>query len=488
MVSAKAVAALAGASIVGGVILYEATKSTAVTKGVVNVTISAQIVSQGGSGVSSVTNSLVTGIIPLDVAFASAVSGGVGPYSYSWSFGATTSTASNTFNSIGSSTATCDVTDSLGNVGSASIGISAYAPLTVSVSPANVTQVAPATITFTATVGGGILPYSYRWNFGDNGSGSVNPASHTYTIAGGFTSTCTVTDGIGNMFSASSSVLIESAAASLSVTASASPASGTAPLSVNFSSLPSGGSPPYTFSWVFGDGGTSTLQNPSHVFQNAGAFTASVQAHDSVGALASANAGTINVTVSSTTITVLSIDQNNSPVTGLYIALGQNGNLLVDGYTPVSFNGLIAGNSYELTAENIGGYIFTNWSVPSYSVSNPLQFTASSTPQSFTAQYLYNAGPPVVSFAIVGPSTTLANSYFQYQSQVYVALGSNPVGLAVAWYVDNVYVATTDTGPSGGQTNLGIGYYAGAGMAPGTHSVYGVCEGVQSNVITTTFT
>jgi hypothetical protein len=60
------------------------------------------------------------------------------------------------------------------------------------------------------------------------------------------------------------------------------------------------------------------------------------------------------------TITIHSEDQNSNPITGYYTTLtgnGQNEN----GYTPVTFTGLIGDDYYSIDAENYGNCSFSHW-------------------------------------------------------------------------------------------------------------------------------
>ncbi len=72
----------------------------------------------------------------------------------------------------------------------------------------SVTAFAGSTIQFTATAAGGVSPYTYAWTFGDGGTGSGNPASHTFTTGGSFTVTVTVTDTVGNTANGTDTVTI----------------------------------------------------------------------------------------------------------------------------------------------------------------------------------------------------------------------------------------------------------------------------------------
>jgi len=66
----------------------------------------------------------------------------------------------------------------------------------------------PATIQFTAIVAGGVSPYTYAWTFGDGGTATGNPVTHTYGSAGTFPITVIVTDSIGNKASGSDTAII----------------------------------------------------------------------------------------------------------------------------------------------------------------------------------------------------------------------------------------------------------------------------------------
>src|SRR5437879_13886649 len=49
-------------------------------------------------------------------------------------------------------------------------------------------------VTFNGSASGGIIPYSFSWNFGDGEAGSGQTITHTYTTAQEFNVTLTTTD------------------------------------------------------------------------------------------------------------------------------------------------------------------------------------------------------------------------------------------------------------------------------------------------------
>jgi len=91
-------------------------------------------------------------------------------------------------------------------------------PLSATASGTPTTGNAPLAVTFTGSATGGAAPYAYSWTFGDGTTSTAQNPSHTYTTAGTYSATLTVTDGSAPRQSATSSVSI-----------TASPIAGTAP-------------------------------------------------------------------------------------------------------------------------------------------------------------------------------------------------------------------------------------------------------------------
>jgi hypothetical protein len=63
-------------------------------------------------------------------------------------------------------------------------------------------------IHFTAAASGGATPYTYAWTFGDGGTSSDQNPDHSYTAAGNYTATLTVTDAASNTATDTATVTI----------------------------------------------------------------------------------------------------------------------------------------------------------------------------------------------------------------------------------------------------------------------------------------
>jgi PKD repeat protein len=160
-----------------------------------------------------------TGNAPLNVNFTGSATGGTAPYTYSWSFGdgSATSTVQNpshTYSSAGTFTATLTVTDASSPAKTATATVTTAVsavgnPLAATVTASPSSGQIPLTVAFSGTATGGSPPYSYGWDFGDGSATSTaqNP-SHTYSSAGTFTATLTVTDSSSPAKTATSSVPI----------------------------------------------------------------------------------------------------------------------------------------------------------------------------------------------------------------------------------------------------------------------------------------
>lgn len=123
-----------------------------------------------------------------------------------------------------------------------------------------------------------ILPDIWYWEFGDGNTSTAQNPIHTYTSAGDFTVTLTITDTILGCMSTETdfvSVRILDAAFSESNTLDCEP------LTVNFTDETIGGAT--SWFWDFGDANTSTAQNPTHTYESPGVYTVALHATASNG-------------------------------------------------------------------------------------------------------------------------------------------------------------------------------------------------------------
>jgi large repetitive protein len=202
-------------------------------------------------------------------------SGGLAPYTYSWSTIPVQSGP--TAAGLPAGVYTVTVTDGLGAVGTAGVTITQpAAALAVSIAKIDVLCAGAANGTATANVTGGTAPYSYSWN--------TVPVQTTATATGltPGTYTVTVTDANGCIVTENVTIVEPALTLTVSITAQTNvlcfgSATGTATASA------AGGTAPYTYSWS-----SSPVQTTSTATGlPAGTFT--VTATDANGCTATAN-------------------------------------------------------------------------------------------------------------------------------------------------------------------------------------------------------
>jgi PKD repeat protein len=208
---------------------------------------------------------------------------------YSWSFGdgatsAAGPTTSHTYSAAGTYTVTLTVTDSSGLQATTSHQITIDEPPVASFTGPTA-GLAGAAVTFAG--GGSSDPdgsiVGYSWSFGDGATSVAGPTiSHTYSAAGTYTVTLTVTDSSGLQAMTSHQITVDEPPTA----AFTGPASGAPGAAVTFdgggSSDPDGSIVGY--SWSFGDGATSAAgPTTSHTYSAAGKYTVTLTVTDSRG-------------------------------------------------------------------------------------------------------------------------------------------------------------------------------------------------------------
>jgi len=178
---------------------------------------------------------------------------------------------------------TCEVTSTLGCSGgqaATSNGISINVIPTPVVSCSAIPGYTNEPTFFEADVtGGGLAPFTYEWNFGNNSFGSGSDVATVYPQDGSYNVQVDVTDANGCVGACNLAVLIENF---LSVDFSTNVFNGCVPLPVQFSNESVNA---VTYLWDFGDGYTSNDINPVHVYATPGTYNVTLNGYSQAGNL-----------------------------------------------------------------------------------------------------------------------------------------------------------------------------------------------------------
>ncbi len=187
------------------------------------------------------------------------VTGGTAPYTYLWSDGQTTATASN----LAAGTYTVLVTDANNcsfNM-SASNGVTITEPTvlnpsTISVSTVNVSCNGLSDGSATVTVTGGTAPYTYLWSDGQTTATASNLVAGTYTVLVTDANNCSFNMNASNSIVITEPVILDASTISVSTTnvSCNGLSDGSATVTVT------GGTAPYTYLWSDGQT-TATASN-----------------------------------------------------------------------------------------------------------------------------------------------------------------------------------------------------------------------------------
>ncbi|HXQ95133.1 MAG TPA: PKD domain-containing protein [Thermoplasmata archaeon] len=239
------------------------------------------------------------GTVPLSVDCSVDPSGGLGPYTVSWSAGAGANSsfganATFTYGAPGNFTAAVTVVDASGTHWSEQFPVqvrpAVVAPLTSGIVASATSGPAPLLVWFSGTAGGGVGADGFSWAFGDGSVSGAGPTvSHVFTVAGVAVSTLTVTDARGITSSSNVTVTVGAALAALG----SAPARTVAGINATFQAAVSGGLPPYQLIWAFGDGTAAVAGNVTHQYADPGTFNATLTVTDHRGVLVSSSSSVV---------------------------------------------------------------------------------------------------------------------------------------------------------------------------------------------------
>lgn len=254
-------------------------------------------------------------------------SGGVPPYSYSWSNGQMTNTATNL---SGATSHTVIATDANGCTGQRNVFVNTNTPITVTYASTN-SQCTSATGSATLTATGGSAPYSYSWSHDPSATGSTisNVAPGNYAFQ--------VTDAVGCIRTGTAIVSpVSTINANLNTSGVVCPNT-----SGNVSANVNGSNPPFTYLWSTG-ATTSQLNGVA-----LGGYSCEIT--DALGC-------TITKSASLRATSPVSFGMSTTPTSCLYSTDGAATPTVVGGTAPYTYSYSNGTTSANATGLGVGRY------------------------------------------------------------------------------------------------------------------------------------
>ncbi len=111
---------------------------------------------------------------------------------------------------------------------------------------------------------------------------------------------------------------------------------------------------------IYSSGATGSVSVPVPAAANTGTPVAA-SASTAVTPTPSPTSTATGQASTGSTVSVSTVNTAGAEVTGFYIALGQNGQQIQSAYSPAQFT-VNSSQTYQVTAEDYGGYVFDHWS------------------------------------------------------------------------------------------------------------------------------
>lgn len=214
----------------------------------------------------------LTGVAPLTVTFSNSSTGAT---DYLWDFGSgatlTVISPTYTYNQPGVYTVTLTASGPGGSdMLTRSNYITVTEPVVAGFSASPLTGTVPLTVTFVNSSTGAS---SHLWDFGDGNTSTVISPTHTYTQAGVYTVSLSVSDSlVTDTLSQTNYITVyEPVIANFAAT----PLTGLVPLTVTFVNSSTGA---LDYLWDFGNGATLTVISPTYTYNQPGVYTVTLTA------------------------------------------------------------------------------------------------------------------------------------------------------------------------------------------------------------------